>query len=94
MNSGKSKVDLQGLISFRQRLRTRTQQVSEQESKTRSAINLVSQSWQDENFKDFESEFSRDMARIKILVEELNRFDNPVLKNFQEKLEAYLRIRY
>ena len=33
-------------------------------------------------------------ANIKALLEELNRFDNPVLKNFQEKLERYLSIRY
>lgn len=94
MNSGKSKVDLQGLINFRQRLRTRTQQVSEQENATRRAINVVSQSWDDGNFKDFEAKFSQDMVRIKALLEELNRFDNPVLKNFQEKLERYLSIRY
>lgn len=94
MNSGKSKVDLQGLISFRQRLRARTQQVSEQESATRRAINVVSQSWDDDNFKDFEAKFSQDMVRIKALLEELNRFDNPVLKNFQDKLERYLSIRY
>lgn len=94
MNSGKSKVDLQGLIDFRRRLRERIQQVSEQESNTRRAINVVSQSWQDQNFKDFESQFTQDMIRIKALLEELNRFDNPVLKNFQEKLERYLSIRY
>ena len=94
MNSGKSKVDLQGLINFRQRLRTRIQQVSEQEKATRRAINLVSQSWDDGNFKDFEAKFLQDMDRIKVLLEELNRFDNPVLKKFQEKVEKYLGIKY
>jgi len=92
--SGKSKVDLQGLISFRQKLRTRIQQVSEQEEATRRALEVVSQSWEDGNFKDFESNFSHDMIRIKKLLDELYRFDNPVLKNFQAILEEYLRIRY
>lgn len=94
MNSGKSKVDLQGLIDFRRRLRERIQQVSEQESNTRRAINVVSQSWLDQNFKDFESEFSRDMARIKTLIEDLNYFNNQILRNFQEKVERYTGTKY
>lgn len=94
MNSGKSKVDLQGLIDFRYRLRQRIQEVSEQESNTRRAIDVLSQSWEDGNFKDFESSFQQDVIRIKALLEKLNSFDNPVLKSFQEKLERYLSIRY
>ena len=93
MNSGKSKVDLQGLIDFRRCLRERIQQVSEQESNTRRAINVVSQSWRDQNFKDFESEFSRDMSRIKILIEDLDHFDQ-ILGKFQEKIEEYRNIKY
>lgn len=94
MNAGRSRIDLQGLIDFRRNLRTRVQQVTEQESRTRRALDVVSRSWSDDNFRDFEAEFSRDMARIEALVEELNRFDNPVLRNFQEKVEAYLGINY
>lgn len=94
MNSGKSKVDLQALVDFRGHLRERINHVSEQESKTRRAINVVSQSWNDGNFKDFESQFSQDMMRIKILLEDLNHFNNHVLKNFQVELEKYLGIKY
>ena len=39
MNSGKSKVDLQGLINFRKKLRERIQQVSEQQNATKKAWN-------------------------------------------------------
>lgn len=94
MNTGKSKVDLQGLIDFRRNLRERIQQVSEQENASRRAINVVSQSWADGNFKDFEAKFSQDMVRIKALLEELNRFNNHVLKNFEEKLIIYGNIGY
>lgn len=94
MNSGKSKVDLQGLINFRKKLRERIQQVSEQQNATKKAINVVSQSWDDGNFKDFEEKFSQDTVRIKALLDELNRFDNPVLRNFQEKVKVYLDIKY
>jgi len=86
MNSGKSKVDLQGLISFRQRLRTRTQQVSEQENATRRAINVVSQSWDDGNFKDFDQLDTIQTALIEI---HNNRArENMRYKESKRKLEA------
>lgn len=94
MNTGKIKIDLNGLTDFRKKLRECSQQVSEQENKTRNAINIVSQTWQDDNFKDFEAKFSQDMQRIKKLIEELNRIDGQVLKNYQDKLERYLTIKY
>lgn len=94
MNSGKSKINLQGLIEFRKKLKDRTKAVSAQVDDTKSALTRVSSSWQDGNFKDFEGEFSQDVKRIKALVQELERFDNSVLKKFQEKLEEYLKTKY
>ena len=70
MNSGTSKITLQGLVDFREQLNGHMDAVSEQETKTKSAMDVVSDSWKDDNLKDFEEKFSQDVERIKALVEE------------------------
>lgn len=92
--SGASKITLQGLVDFRKQLNGHMNAVSEQETKTKSAMDVVSDSWKDGNFKDFEEKFSQDVERIKALVEELDYFNNVILKNFEEKVRDYLGINY
>ena len=94
MSSGVTKIDLQALIDFRKKLREHSTKVVEQERKTKHAMDIVSRSWHDENFKEFESKFMQDVDTIKKLIEKLNQFDDPVLRRFQIKIERYLEIKY
>ena len=94
MYSGRSCIDLDGLVDFRRRLMERIDHLSAQENATKKALDIISQTWEDDNFRKFESEFSQDVERINALVEDLIWFDNPILENFQRILEEYLSIDY
>lgn len=90
MYSDRVNVDLDDLIEFRKRLIERAEQLSDQEAKTKRAIDDVAQTWKDEVFRKFASDFLQDVEQIKDLVEDLYWLDDPILKNYQEKLESYL----
>lgn len=90
MYSDRVNVDLDDLIEFRKRLIERAEQLSDQEAKTKRAIDDVAQTWKDEVFRKFASDFLQDVEQIKDLVEDLYWLDDPILKNYQEKLENYL----
>ena len=61
---------------------------------TNRAMDVVSQSWRGENFKEFESKFMEDAETIKKLIEGLDYFNDPILRRYQELLEEYLSINY
>ena len=90
MYSDRVNVDLDDLIEFRKRLIERAEQLSDQEAKTKRAIDDVAQTWKDEVFREFASDFLQDVEQIKDLVEDLYWLDDPILKNYQEKLQGYL----
>lgn len=90
MYSDRVNVDLDELIDFRKRLIERADQLLDQKSKTERAIDEVAQTWKDEVFKKFESDFLQDVEEIKDLVEDLYWLDDPILQNYQQRLEEYL----
>lgn len=94
MNQGLTRIDLDGLIEFRRKLSECSYNVEEQRSMTDRAMDVVSQSWRGENFKEFESKFMEDAETIKNLIEGLDYFNDPILRRYQELLEEYLSINY
>ena len=94
MNQGVTRIDLDGLIEFRRKLSECPYNVEEQRRMTNRAMDVVSQSWRDENFKEFESKFMEDAETIKKLIEGLDYFNDPILRRYQELLEEYLSIIY
>ena len=94
MNQGVTRIDLDGLIEFRRKLSECSYNVEEQRRMTNRAMDVVSQSWRDENFKEFESKFMEDAETIKKLIEGLDYFNDPILRRYQELLEEYLSINY
>lgn len=90
MYSDRVNVDLDGLIEFRKRLIERAEQLLDQEAKTKRAVDDVAQTWKDEVFRRFESDFLQDVKQIKDLVDDLYWLDDPILREYQQKLETYL----
>lgn len=94
MNQGVTKIDLDGLIEFRRKLRECSYNVEEQRGMANRAMDVVLQSWHDGKFKEFESKFMEDAETIKKLIEGLDYFNDPILRRYQELLEEYLSINY
>ena len=94
MNQGVTRIELDGLIEFRRKVSECPFNGEEQRRMTNRAMDVVSQSWLDENFKEFESKFMEDAETIKKLIEGLDYFNDPILRRYQELLEEYLSINY
>lgn len=94
MKKGVIKIDLQSLISFREKLKNCSIKVAEQEQKTKRAMNVVSQSWRDEKYKKFEAKFMQDAATIKKLIDGLNYYGDLILRKYQEKIQGYKGVKY
>lgn len=55
--------------------------------KTEQAIDTVSESWKDENFREFQEHFNEDKEQILPLCDVLYNYENNLLYQLEKKLE-------
>ena len=56
---------------------------------TERAIETVSASWKDNNFKQFQQNFNQDMSQIKPLCNVLSNYEGNLLYQLEQKLRTY-----
>jgi uncharacterized protein YukE len=82
--------DPEAIRRYRGQIQEAKTQLEAQLQKTEEAIQKVSASWKDNNFMQFQANFSRDKEDIKPLCSILDDYDNNILRNLEQKLRNYL----
>lgn len=74
---------------YRGKIAHATEELKLQLKKTESAIEKVSEGWQDDNFKQFQNNFNEDKEKIKPLCDVLYNYENNLLYQLEIKLRDY-----
>lgn len=84
--------DPESINRFRSQINDAITDLQKQFEKTESAIETVSGSWQDDQFKQFRDNFEVDKEQIKPLWEVLEKYKDDILYNLEQKLRNYLDV--
>lgn len=84
--------DPESINQFRAQINDAIMDLRKQFEKTESAIETVSESWQDDQFKQFRDNFEVDKEQIKPLWEVLEKYKDDILYNLEQKLQNYLGV--
>ena len=82
--------DPESIRAYRGKINDAIEKLERQLHKTEMAVEAVSESWKDNNFMQFQANFSRDKEDIKPLCSILDDYDNNILHNLEQKLRNYL----
>lgn len=81
--------DPEAIHDYRGKIVSAIQKLEDQLRKTEAAIETVSAGWQDNQFKQFQQNFNEDKEQIKPLCNILRNYDENILFNLEQKLNAY-----
>lgn len=81
--------DSESLKKYRGQLTQVAEQLMQQLKKTESAIETVSEQWQDAQFKNFEKNFTEDKEKIEPLSKTLQRYESDVIYPLEIKVRKY-----
>jgi uncharacterized protein YukE len=84
--------DPQSINQFRGQIGEAIDNLKIQLRKTESAIEEVSESWQDNQFQQFRDNFNVDKEQIKPLYEVLENYKDNILYELEKKLYNYLDV--
>jgi len=82
--------DPEAIHAYRQQIAAKVQELQDLLKRTDQSLETVSQSWKDNNFKQFQEKFSADKQEIAKLFQVLNAYDTEVLYNLEQKLQRYV----
>lgn len=63
------------------------EELKQQFTKTERAIETVSESWKDDNFREFQEYFNEDKEQILPLCDVLNNYEGIILYELEEKIK-------
>ena len=79
----------EGIHEYRSKIAESIRNLSEQLSKTESAITTVSEDWKDPNFRQFQENFETEKEMIRKLNEVLTDYQENILSQLEDKLREY-----
>ncbi len=83
-------VSLKAIIDLRKQLRDVIGDLEETLKRSDAAVEVVSQSWKDENFRNFREKFEEDKDNLTPLISDIDEYEADILYRYQEKIEIYL----
>ncbi len=75
---------------YRTKIQDSIEQLKAQLQRTEIAVQTVSESWKDNNFMEFQTNFNVDKEQIKPLCEVLNNYESNILYQLEQKLRTYI----
>lgn len=82
--------DPEAIHTYRGKIQESIEQLRAQLTKTEAAVQTVSQSWKDNNFMQFQSNFNVDKEQIKPLISVLENYESNLLFQLEQKLRTYI----
>lgn len=82
--------DPEAIHAYRGKIQESIEQLRTQLTKTEAAVQTVSQSWKDNNFMQFQSNFNVDKEQIKPLISVLENYESNLLFQLEQKLRTYI----
>lgn len=79
----------ESIHQFRGQIVEAIEKLDNQLKKTERAIEVVSESWKDDQFQQFRANFDVDKEQIRPLQKVLNNYENNILYNLEQKLLNY-----
>lgn len=81
--------DPESIHAYRGKIQNAIEQLKAQLQKTEAAVETVSESWRDNNFQQFRTNFNADKEQIKPLCDVLNNYESNLLYQLEQKLRTY-----
>lgn len=78
----------QSIHDYRGQIAHAIDELKLQFNKTERAIDTVSESWKDDNFREFQNNFNEDKEQILPLCDVLYNYENNLLYQLEKKLEV------
>lgn len=82
--------DPEEIKTYRGKIQDSIEQLRIQLTKTEAAVQMVSESWKDNNFMEFQTNFNVDKEQIKPLIQVLKNYEDNILFQLEQKLRTYL----
>lgn len=82
--------DPDSIHAYRGKINDAIEKLKVQLQKTESAVEMVSESWKDNNFKEFQNNFNVDKEQIKPLCNVLSKYEGEILYQLENKLRTYI----
>ena len=82
--------DPEAIKAYRGKIQDSIEQLRNQLLKTESAVQTVSESWKDNNFMEFQTNFNVDKEQIKPLIKVLENYESNILSQLETKLRTYI----
>lgn len=82
-------VDPEQVRLFRSQIAENVEELERKIPETEGHFDTVAQSWKDEQFKRFHSQFEKDMEMIRPLCQALHNYESNILYNYEKKLRVY-----
>lgn len=82
--------DPEAINAYRTKIQDAIEQLKVQLQKTEQAVQTVSESWKDNNFMEFQTNFNVDKEQIKPLCSVLENYESNILYQLEQKLRTYL----
>lgn len=82
--------DPEAINAYRAKIQDAIEQLKVQLQKTEQAVQTVSESWKDNNFMEFQTNFNVDKEQIKPLCSVLENYESNILYQLEQKLRTYL----
>lgn len=82
--------DPEAIKNYRGKIQDSIEQLRTQLTKTEIAVKTVSDSWKDNNFMEFQSNFNVDKEQIKPLIQVLENYESNILFQLETKLRTYI----
>lgn len=82
--------DPEAIRAYRGKIQEAIEQLKVQLQKTDNAVQTVSESWKDNNFIEFQSNFNVDKEQIKPLCDVLSNYESNILYQLEQKLRTYI----
>lgn len=82
--------DPEAIHAYRGKIQESIEQLRTQLQRTEAAVQTVSESWKDNNFMQFQSNFNVDKEQIKPLISVLENYESNLLFQLEQKLRTYI----
>ena len=82
--------DPEAIRAYRAKISNAIEQLKVQLQKTEQAVQTVSESWKDNNFMEFQTNFNVDKEQIKPLCSVLENYESNILYQLEQKLRTYI----
>ena len=82
--------DPEAINAYRAKIQDAIEQLKVQLQKTEQAVQTVSESWKDNNFMEFQTNFNVDKEQIMPLCSVLENYESNILYQLEQKLRTYL----